>query len=92
MAAIKIVKPNLFSIVILAVLLLTIPNDGVSEIYINNFTGSSACPTNGNTPNMASNSIGTPVTRSTVTYSALANVFNSKTINATSSISIASYI
>ena len=61
-------------------------------LYYNSFTGVSACPTNGNIPTMATNSTGTPVTRSTVTCNATANVFNSTTINTTSSLNPASYI
>lgn len=62
------------------------------QIYVNTFNGVSACPTNGNTPTMALNSTGTSVTRSTVTCTATANVFNSTTLNATASISNTSYI
>ena len=62
------------------------------QIYVNQFTGVSACPTNGNTPTMVTNSVGAPLTRSTVTCNNTANVFNSTTINNTSSISNTSYI
>ncbi|MFZ4106443.1 beta strand repeat-containing protein, partial [Flavobacterium sp.] len=61
-------------------------------LYYNSFTGASACPSNGNVPTMAANSIGTPVTRSTVTCNATANVFNSTTISTTASLNPVSYI
>ncbi len=61
-------------------------------IYLNTFTGVSACPTNGNVPTMVTNSTGTPLTRSTIACTSAANVFNSTTLNNTSSINSASYI
>jgi autotransporter-associated beta strand protein len=63
-----------------------------AQIYVNTFTGASACPTNGNTPTMATNSTGTAVSRATITCNSTANVFNSTTLNNTSSISNTSYI
>jgi len=79
-----------YNFVFLALLLLS--NNGWGQIYLNTFTGASACPTNGNTPNMAANSTGTAVTRSTVICNATASVFNSTTLNVTNSISNTSYI
>ena len=85
----------------MAVLPLTLPlclvlvlgvNGLKAQIYVNAFTGVSACPTNGNTPTMATNSTGTAVSRTTMTCNATVNVFNSTTLNNTSSISNASYI
>ena len=75
-------------------LLIMVLGMGVSwgQIYVNQFTGVSACPTNGNTPTMATNSTGAAVTRTTVTCNSTANVFNSTTLNNTSSISNTSYI
>jgi len=61
-------------------------------LYYNVFTGAANCPTNGNIPTMATNSTGTPLTRSTVACTVAANVFNSNTLNITSSINSASYI
>ncbi|MBK8600778.1 MAG: hypothetical protein IPN80_09760 [Flavobacterium sp.] len=61
-------------------------------IYANAFTGASLCPTNGNVPAMAANATGTPVTRTTITCNATANVFNSTTLNNTASLSATSYI
>ena len=61
-------------------------------IYVNTFTGVSACPTNGNVPTMATNATGTAVTRSTITCNSTANVFNSTTISTSSSLNPASYI
>ena len=63
-----------------------------AQIYVNTFTGVSACPTNGNTPTMAANSTGTAASRTTITCNSTANVFNSTTLNNTSSISNTSYI
>jgi len=61
-------------------------------IYLNTFTGISACPTNGNVPTMVTNSTGTPLSRNTITCNATANVLNSTTLNATASVSNSSYI
>jgi hypothetical protein len=61
-------------------------------LYLNNFTGASACPTNGNVPTMATDATGTALTRSTITCNSTANVFNSTTLNNTASINTASYI
>jgi hypothetical protein len=63
-----------------------------AQIYTNSFTGVSACPTNGNIPTMAASSTGTPLSRSTTTCTATVNVFNSTTLNNTSTISLISYI
>ena len=85
----------------MAVLPLTLPlclvlvlgvNGVKAQIYVNTFTGASACPTNGNTPTMATNSTGTAVSRTTITCNNTANVFNSTALNNTSSISNTSYI
>jgi hypothetical protein len=74
-------------------LVLVLGLNGVqAQIYSNTFTGVSACPTNGNTPTMATNSTGSALSRSTITCNATANVFNSTTLNNTSSISNTSYI
>ncbi len=66
--------------------------NSIGQIYLNQFTGTAACPTQGNVPVMAANSTGTPVTRSTVTCTPLVNAFNSTTLNVTSAISNTSYI
>ena len=63
-----------------------------SVLYLNQFTGVSACPTNGNVATVLTNTSGTPLTRSTITCTNSSNVFNSTTLNATSSISDTSYI
>jgi hypothetical protein len=63
-----------------------------SVLYLNQFTGVSACPTNGNVATVLTNTSGTPLTRSTITCATLLNAFNSTTLNATSSISNTSYI
>ena len=72
--------------------LFMITNVSNAQIYLNTFTGASNCPTNGNTPAMATNSTGTPLTRSTITCNSTANVFNSTTLNITGSVSNTSYI
>ena len=66
--------------------------DTLGQIYVNSFTGTGACPTQGNTPTTAVNSTGTAVSRSTVTCTSAANVFNSNTLNNTASLSATSYI
>ncbi len=73
-------------------MMLLVGNGVWGQIYVNTFTGASACPTNGNVPTMALNSTGTPVTRSTVTCTATLNVFNSSTLNNTAAIVNTSYI
>jgi hypothetical protein len=94
-------KASLVSLILSAFSPLTLPlclvlvlgMGGVkAQIYVNTFTGGSACPTNGNTPTMATNSTGTAVSRATITCNSTANVFNSTTLNNTSSISNTSYI
>jgi uncharacterized repeat protein (TIGR02543 family) len=81
-----------FKITLLIALTVLVSKIGVGQIYTNTFTGASACPTNGNTPTMATNSTGTAVSRTTMTCNSTNNVFNSTTLNATSSISNTSYI
>lgn len=61
-------------------------------LYLNQFTGVSACPTNGNVALVQSNSTGAPLTRSTITCNSTANVFNSTTLNATAAVVNTSYI
>ena len=61
-------------------------------LYVNTFTGASACPTNGNVPTVATNATGAALTRSTITCSSTANVFNSTTLNIAASPSNTSYI
>lgn len=61
-------------------------------LYLNQFTGASACPTNGNVALAPENATGTEVTRSTITCQSTGNVFNSTTLNATAAINDASYI
>lgn len=63
-----------------------------SQMYTNSFTGSSACPTNGNTPIIALNATGVALSRNTITCSATANVFNSSTLNNTVNLAATSYI
>ncbi len=63
-----------------------------SAVYLNQFTGASACPTNGNIATTASNASGTPLTRNTITCNSTGNVFNSTTLNNTAAVNNASYI
>ncbi len=84
---------NFFGTLVLSLgFLVTIPTATNGQIYTNTFTGVSACPTNGNVPVTSANATGTPVTRSTVTCMNTGNVFNSTTLNNTSSIDNNSYI
>ena len=64
----------------------------ISVLYLNQFTGTAACPTQGNVPTVQSNMTGAALTRNTVTCSSLANFFNSTTLNNTASINNNSYI
>jgi len=64
----------------------------VSGLYLNQFTGVSACPTNGNVAATPANATGAPLTRSTLTCNSTANVFNSTTLNATAAVVTSSYI
>jgi hypothetical protein len=61
-------------------------------IYANAFTGTAACPTQGNVPTVASNATGAELSRSTITCTNGGNVFNSNTLNVTASPSATSYI
>ncbi|MFP9098744.1 YDG domain-containing protein [Flavobacterium sp. RHBU_24] len=61
-------------------------------LYLNQFTGASACPTNGNIAVVHANTTGTEVIRSTVECQSTGNVFNSKTLNNTANVNPASYI
>ncbi|MCF2446022.1 T9SS type A sorting domain-containing protein [Dyadobacter sp. CY345] len=63
-----------------------------AQIYYNDFMGTSACPTPGNLPTVATNASGTVVTRNTMTCMAAANVLNSSTLNNTAAINENSYI
>lgn len=62
------------------------------QIYTNSFQGTGSCPTQGNSPTMATNATGTPLSRSTITCNNTANVFNSTTLNNTGALNTASYI
>jgi len=61
-------------------------------LYLNQFTGVSNCPTNGNVPVTTTGVTGTAANRSTLTCTATANVFNSTTLNNTATVSNTSYI
>ncbi|MCX6217008.1 T9SS type A sorting domain-containing protein [Spirosoma sp.] len=62
-------------------------------IYSNTFTGTGACPTQGNIPVMSSNATGTVLSRSSsLTCDTGADVFNSRGINNTATVNDASYI
>jgi uncharacterized repeat protein (TIGR02543 family) len=61
-------------------------------LYLNQFTGASACPTNGNVPVVNANTSAQPLTRTTITCQSTGNVFNSTTLNNTATISDTSYI
>ncbi|UMY65509.1 YDG domain-containing protein [Flavobacterium sp. HJ-32-4] len=64
----------------------------LSGLYLNQFTGVSACPTNGNVPVTPANASGAALTRNTITCNSTANVFNSTTLNATAAVVTTSYI
>lgn len=70
----------------------TSPGVDAQNLYLNQFTGASVCPTPGNVPTIAANATGTALTRSTITCTPTANVFNSTTLNNTATINPASYI
>jgi hypothetical protein len=61
-------------------------------LYLNQFTGASACPTNGNTGLAPVNATASAVSRNTLTCTGTANVLNSTTLNNTAAINDASYI
>ena len=69
-----------------------IPIAGFGQVYTNAFTGTGACPTQGNTPTTAANATGTALSRNTVTCLSSADVFNSSTLNNTASVNTSSYI
>ena len=61
-------------------------------VYLNQFTGIAACPTNGNLPSVLTNVSGTSLTRNTITCTTLLNQFNSTTLNNSASVNDASFI
>ena len=63
-----------------------------TALYLNQFTGTSACPTQGNVPAVVANTSGAIVTRSLVTCALLANSCSSTTINNTATINNSSYV
>ncbi len=63
-----------------------------TALYLNQFTGTSACLTQGNVAVVAANTTGAVVTRSTVTCSTLTNFFSSTGINNTATINNNSYV
>ncbi|WP_298222611.1 YDG domain-containing protein, partial [Flavobacterium sp.] len=63
-----------------------------SALYLNQFTGTSACPTQGNVATVVTNITGAAATRSTLTCASLNNFFSSTTLNATATINNNSYI
>lgn len=63
-----------------------------AQLYSLTFTGSSACPTPGNTPVLLPNTTGTELTRNTLTCTPAAKVFNSTRINNTTAVNDTSYI
>ncbi|NHM07171.1 hypothetical protein G4D82_08050 [Flavobacterium sp. CYK-4] len=63
-----------------------------AALYLNQFTGTSACPTQGNVPVVEPNVIGAIATRGTMTCSNLNNSFSSTGLNVTSSINNNSYV
>lgn len=77
---------------ILSTLLLLWQLSAYTQLTTNTFTGTSACPTNGNTFSVVSNASVAPLSRNTITCNSTANVFNSTTLNNTSSRNDNSYI
>jgi hypothetical protein len=62
------------------------------QLAINQFTGTGACPTQGNTFSSVFNATVLPLSRNTITCSSAANVFNNSTLNNSASRNDASYI
>jgi hypothetical protein len=62
------------------------------QLAINQFTGTGACPTQGNTFSTVLNATVMPLSRSTIACSSAGNVFNNSTLNNTASRNDASYI
>ena len=62
-----------------------------SQLTVNQFTGASACPTNGNTFSSVMDATVTAMSRSTVTCSAIVNAFSSTTLTITAARSNSSY-
>ncbi|MBL0013280.1 MAG: hypothetical protein IPP30_05800 [Flavobacterium sp.] len=63
-----------------------------TALYLNQFTGTSACPTQGNVPTVVANMSGAIATRSTVTCALLANSCSSTTLNNTATLNSNSYV
>jgi hypothetical protein len=63
-----------------------------SVLYLNQFTGTSACPTQGNVAVVPGNVVGSVLSRTTMTCATLSNAFNSTTLNNTATVNDNSYI
>ena len=85
-------KKHLYATFFLIWGLAVMPAFSFGQIYTNTFTGAGACPTQGNTPTVAANATGTPLSRSTVTCRTTGNSFNSMALNNTAGINANSYI
>ena len=67
-------------------------NNVWSQLTVNQFTGTGACPTQGNTFGSVTNASVAPMSRSTTTCTSAGSVFNSTTLNATVARDNSSYI
>ncbi|MEZ5047275.1 MAG: hypothetical protein R2831_09830 [Chitinophagaceae bacterium] len=63
-----------------------------AQLYLNEFTGTGTCPTQGNVPTMATNATGAPLTRSNINCATVNNMFNSNGLNITNIIDNTKYI
>ncbi|MFC6195739.1 T9SS type A sorting domain-containing protein [Dyadobacter subterraneus] len=77
---------------LLLIFIFCAPSLTFGQIYLNTFTGASACPTPGNVATAIPGVTGTELTRNTITCTAFSNAFNSTTLNNTATINNNSYI
>lgn len=77
---------------LLLIFIIGIDKKGHAQIYQNSFTGNASCPTQGNIPAVATNSVGSPLTRSSLNCSPTSNVFNSTHLSITPNLVPDSYI
>ena len=80
------------SVLLVFTAMLFASNESWAQLYVNTFTGTGACPTQGNTPTVATNATGAALSRSTITCTTANNVANSTTLNVTSSVNTSSYL
>ncbi len=84
--------PSVFKHWRVMILVLFSFNNVWSQLTVNQFTGTGACPTQGNTFSSVTNASVAPMSRSTINCTSTGDVFNSSTLNVTAARNNSSYI